>query len=60
MEQMLPPHVFFRVNNQTIVNLCRVTRMDAETVYVDGRDFPVSMRRRKGLMEALHLAKTGR
>ena len=60
LEQILPPDVFFRVNNQTIVNLCQVTRMDAETVYVDGREFPVSMRRRKGLMEALHLAKTGR
>lgn len=60
VEQMLPPDVFYRVNNQTIVNLRRVSRADAETVYVDGRDFTVSMRRRKGLMEALHLVKTGR
>ena len=60
VEEQLPKNIFFRVNNQTIINLRHVTRMDAENVYLGEREFPISMRRRKGFIEALHLSKTGR
>ena len=60
VEEQLPKNIFFRVNNQTIINLHHVTRMDAENVYLGEREFPISMRRRKGFIEALHLSKTGR
>lgn len=48
------PDGFFRVNNQTIVNLRYVTRVDAENVILGGREFPLSRRRRKSFLEALH------
>lgn len=60
VEAKLPQNLFFRINNQTIVNLRRVTRMDTENAYLEDRDFPISIRRRKGFIDAVHLAKTGR
>lgn len=48
------PDGFFRVNNQTIVNLRFVTSVDASDVVVGGRAFPISFRRRKEFLAALH------
>ena len=59
VEEKLPKNIFYRINNQTIINLRHVTRMDTENVYLGEREFPISMRRRKGFIEALHLSKTG-
>lgn len=59
VEEKLPKNIFYRINNQTIINLRHVTRMDTENVYMGEREFPISMRRRKGFIEALHLSKTG-
>lgn len=48
------PEGFFRVNNQTIVNLKHVTSVDGDNVLLGGRDFPLSRRRRKSFLESLH------
>ena len=48
------PSGFFRVNNQTIINLRHVTSVDGENVVLGGREFPLSRRRKKSFMEALH------
>lgn len=48
------PVGFFRVNNQTIVNLKYVTNVDGDNVILGERDFPLSRRRRKSFLEALH------
>lgn len=50
------PEGFFRVNNQTIVNLRHVTSVDGDNVYLSERAFPLSRRRRKEFMEALYNA----
>lgn len=47
------PQGFFRVNNQTIVNLIHVTGVRNDDVLVDERTFSLSRRRRKEFMEAL-------
>jgi DNA-binding LytR/AlgR family response regulator len=52
VEDALPEN-FFRVNNQTIVNLRFVKNVDKENVILDNREFPLSRRRRKGFLEAL-------
>jgi len=52
VEDALPEN-FFRVNNQTIVNLRFVKNVDKENVILDDREFPLSRRRRKGFLEAL-------
>ncbi|MBR6966254.1 MAG: response regulator transcription factor [Clostridia bacterium] len=48
------PDGFFRVNNQTIVNLRYVTSAGDTDVVVGGRSFPISFRRRKDFLAALH------
>ena len=48
------PKEFFRVNNQTIVNLRHVTRVDGDNVIVGSREFPLSRRRRKSFLDALY------
>lgn len=48
------PEGFFRVNNQTIINLKHVTSVNGENVVLGGREFPLSRRRRKSFLEALH------
>ena len=50
------PDVFFRVNNQTIVNLRFVTHVGSNDTRVAGRTFPISRGRRKEFLSALHLA----
>lgn len=53
------PDVFFRVNNQTIVNLRFVTHVGSNDTTVAGRTFPISRGRRKEFLSALHLAGHG-
>ena len=48
------PDVFFRVNNQTIVNLRFVTHVGSNDTTVAGRTFPIS--RGREFLSALHLA----
>lgn len=48
------PEGFFRVNNQTIVNLRYVTTVEGENVVLGGREFTLSRRRKKSFLEALH------
>lgn len=55
IEQALPEG-FFRINNQTIVNLRSVTRVDGDNVLVAGRSFPVTRGRRKEFLAALHIS----
>ena len=50
------PDVFFRVNNQTIVNLRFVTHVGSNDTTVAGHTFPISRGRRKEFLSALHLA----
>lgn len=52
------PKGFFRLNKQTIVNLRYVTGVNGENVIVNERDFPLSRRRRREFMEALHSSGT--
>ncbi len=52
VEDALPEN-FFRVNNQTIVNLRFVKNVDKENVILPDREFSLSRRRRKGFLEAL-------
>ncbi len=55
IEQALPAG-FFRINNQTIVNLRSVSRVDSSDAVVAGRRFPISRGRRKEFLAALHKA----
>lgn len=50
------PEGFFRINNQTIVNLHFVTRVNGNDTVVAGRSFPISRGRRREFLSALHLA----
>lgn len=54
VERSLPAHSFFRCNNQCIVNLRYVTKIDGGTVVVDGRRFSISRMRKKAFLEQLH------
>ena len=54
VEQRLPSRSFFRCNNQCIVNLRYVTKIEGSTVVVDGREFSVSRMRKKAFLEQLH------
>lgn len=54
VERSLPAHSFFRCNNQCIVNLRYVSRIDGSTVVVDGREFSISRMRKKAFIERLH------
>ena len=53
IEQALPD-AFFRINNQTIVNLSFVTRVSSDSALVAGRVFSISRGRRKEFLSALH------
>lgn len=55
VEQELPEG-FFRVNNQTIVNLRHVQGIQGQDVTVDSRKFTISRGRRKEFLEALQAA----
>ena len=52
------PDGFFRINNQTLVNLHYVRHVDAQVANVAGRDFTISRNRRKEFLAALHGAIT--
>lgn len=54
VERVLPAHSFFRCNNQSIVNLRYVTKIDGNTAVVDGREFSISRLRKKAFLEQLH------
>ncbi len=54
VERSLPCSSFFRCNNQCIINLRYVTKIDGSTVVVDGREFSISRLRKKAFMEQLH------
>lgn len=54
VEQSIPSHSFFRCNNQCIVNLRHVARIDGNMVVVDGREFSISRMRKKAFLEQLH------
>ena len=47
---------FFRINNQTIVNLRFVTRVGSTDAVVAGRSFSISRGRRKDFLSALHVS----
>ncbi len=52
------PEGFFRLNNQTIVNLRYVSRVDGQEAVVAERTFLISRNRRKEFLAALHGAMT--
>lgn len=54
VEQLLPGKVFFRCNNQCIVNLGYVTKFDGCSAVVDGKTFTVSRLRKKDFLKELH------
>lgn len=54
VELSLPSHSFFRCNNQCIVNLRHVTKLDGYTVTAAGQEFSVSRMRKKAFLEQLH------
>lgn len=54
--EALLPRGFFRISNQTIVNLQYVRVADSTSALVGERRFTVSRRRRKDFMTALHSA----
>ena len=54
VERTLPCHSFFRCNNQCIINLRYVSRLEGSTVVVDGREFPISRMRKKAFLAQLH------
>ena len=54
VEQSLPRHIFFRCNNQCIINLRHVTKIDGNTVVVGGQELSISRMRKKAFLEQLH------
>lgn len=50
------PDGFFRINNQTIVNLSFVTHVEGDKTVVAGRTFSISRGRRREFLSALHLS----
>ena len=52
--EALLPEGFFRINNQTIVNLRFVRHVDSISATVAGRSFSISRGRRKEFLAALH------
>lgn len=54
VERSLPARAFFRCNNQCIVNLRYVTKVEGYTVMVDGRKFSISRMRKKAFLAHLH------
>lgn len=54
VEQILPEKGFFRCNNQCIVNLSYVTKMDGFNAIVDGKTFTISRLRKKDFLKELH------
>lgn len=54
VEQTLPEKGFFRCNNQCIVNLSYVTKVDGYNAVVDGKAFTISRLRKKDFLRELH------
>lgn len=54
VEQVLPEKGFFRCNNQCIVNLNCVTKIDGFNAIVDGKTFTISRLRKKDFLRELH------
>ena len=54
VEKMLPQKGFFRLNNQTIVNLRRVKRVNGSTATVGDREFDISRMRKKDFLSEFH------
>lgn len=54
VEQRLPSRSFFRCNNQCIINLRYVSKLEGSTVVVEGREFPISRMRKKAFLAQLH------
>lgn len=54
VERSLPPRSFFRCNNQCIVNLRYVKKIEGYTVMVEGKEFTISRMRKKAFLEQLH------
>lgn len=54
VEKRLPAEGFFRLNNQTIVNLRHIQRVNSSTVTVGDREFDISRRWKKDFLEAFH------
>ena len=54
VEKQLPETGFFRMNNQTIVNLKYVTQVSGGEAMIGDKAFPISRMRKKEFMEALH------
>ena len=54
VEQALPETGFFRCNNQCIINLGYVTKIDGYNAIVDGKTFTISRLRKKDFLKELH------
>ena len=54
VEQALPEKGFFRCNNQCIVNLNYVTKIDGYNVVVDSKTLTISRLRKKEFLKELH------
>ena len=54
VEARLPENVFFRVNNQTILNLRYVQRISGNLVTAAGRSFEISRMRKKEFLAQFH------
>lgn len=54
VEQALPEKSLFRCNNQCIVNLGYVTKIDGYNAIVDGKAFTISRLRKKDFLKELH------
>ncbi len=55
VEASLPEKGFFRLNKQIIVNLRFVSRIEGNTVTVDGQEFAISRMRKKEFLSEYHL-----
>ncbi|MBQ8162084.1 MAG: response regulator transcription factor [Clostridia bacterium] len=54
VEKLLPEKGFFRLNNQTIVNLRHIQQIRGNTAVLDGREFDISRMRKKDFMAEFH------
>lgn len=54
VEQLLPEKGFFRCNNQCIINLRYVTKIEGSNAVVDGKTFTISRLRKKDFLRELH------
>lgn len=54
VEKRLPEGHFFRLNNQTIINLRHIQQVNGNTVTVANREFDISRTWKKSFLEAFH------